>query len=203
MKAAEEYKKKVDEDFDGFVPEPFATPEEVVEQKIDEPIVEKWEEILPHNLRPMDENSPIIDLVKPGETQTIDEPQPINEPVTEFVPALGDDEVREMVLDEWERKFDLVEDESEEVISEPTPIVDVVVEETSIIEEPVITPDVVVEETPIPPVVEEPTTSTTPDIVVEETPIIIPIVEETIVEEVVSETSVESLSETTDEEKKN
>ena len=164
VKAVEEYEKKLDENFDGFVPEPFATPEEIVEQKIDEPIVEKWEEILPHNLRPMDENSPIIDLVKPEETQTIDEPQPINEPVTEFVPALGDDEVREMVLDEWERKFDLVEDESEEVIPEPTPIVDVVVEET---------------------------------------PIIIPIVEETIVEEVVSETSVESLSETTDEEKKN
>ena len=60
-------------------------------------MTEKWEEILPHNLKPMDENSPIIDLVKPEETQTIDEPQPINEPVTEFVPTLGDDEVREMV----------------------------------------------------------------------------------------------------------
>jgi hypothetical protein len=165
-------------------------PEEVVEEKIDEPIVEKWEEILPHNLRPMDENSPIIDLVKPNETQIINEPQPINEPVTEFVPALGDDEVREMVLDEWERKFDLVEDEE-------------IIPETPIIEEPVITPDVVVEETPIPSVVEEPIPSTTPDDVVEETPIIIPIVEETIVDEVVSETSVESLSETTDEEKKN
>jgi hypothetical protein len=195
VKAVEKYKKKVDENFDGFVPEPFATPEEVVEQKIDEPIVEKWEEILPHNLRPMDENSPIIDLIKPEETQIINEPQPINEPVTEFVPALGDDEVREMFLDEWERKFDLVEDE--EVIPETTSIPPVV-EETPIIEEPVTTPDIVVEE-PIP--------STIPDIVVEETPIIIPIVEEPIVEEVVTEiipeTSVEPLSETIDEEKKN
>ena len=176
VKAVEDYEKKLDE--------------EVVEQKIDEPIVEKWEEILPHNLRPMDENLPIIDLVKPNEPQIINEPQPINEPVTEFIPALGDDEVKEMVLDEWERKFDLVEDEE-------------IIPETPIIEEPVITPDVVVEETPIPSVVEESTPSTTPDDVVEETPIIIPIVEETIVEEVVSETSVESLSETTDEEKKN
>ena len=198
VKAVKEYEKKLDEDFDGFVPEPFATPEEVVEQKIDEPIVEKWEEILPHNLRPMDENSLIIDLIKPEETQIINEPQPINEPVTEFVPALGDDEVREMFLDEWERKFDLVEDE--EVIPETTPI-------PPVVEEPVITPDIVIEETPTPPVVEEPTPSNTPDTVVEETPIIIPIVDEPIVEEVVTEiiteTSVESLSETTDEEKKN
>jgi hypothetical protein len=189
VKAVEKYKKKVDENFDGFVPEPFATPEEVVEQKIDEP---------------MDENSLIIDLIKPEETQIINEPQPINEPVTEFVSALGDDEVREMFLDEWERKFDLVEDE--EVIPETTSIPPVV-EETPIIEEPVITPDIVVEETPTPPVVEESIPSTTPDIVVEETPIIIPIVEEPIVEEVVTEiipeTSVGSLSETTDEEKKN
>jgi hypothetical protein len=189
VKAFEKYKKKVDENFDGFVPEPFATPEEVVEQKIDEP---------------MDENSLIIDLIKPEETQIINEPQPINEPVTEFVSALGDDEVREMFLDEWERKFDLVEDE--EVIPETTSIPPVV-EETPIIEEPVITPDIVVEETPTPPVVEESIPSTTPDIVVEETPIIIPIVEEPIVEEVVTEiipeTSVGSLSETTDEEKKN
>jgi len=87
VKAVEEYEKKLDENFDGFVPEPFATPEEVVEQKIDEPIVEKWEEILPHNLRPMDENSPIIDLIKPEENQVIDEP------VKEFFPALGDEEV--------------------------------------------------------------------------------------------------------------
>jgi len=43
----------------------------------------------------------------------------IIEPTIEFIPALGDDEVREMVLDEWERKFDLVEDKSEEVIPEP------------------------------------------------------------------------------------
>jgi hypothetical protein len=106
-------------------------------------------------------------LVKPEENQIINEPQPINEPVTEFVPELGDDEVREMFL---------VEDE-----------------------------EVIPETTPIPPVVEEPVI--TPDIVVEETPIIIPIVEEPIVEEVVTEIipeiSVESLSETTDEEKKN
>jgi hypothetical protein len=189
VKASEEYKKKVDENFDVFVPEPVEKPEEVIEQKIDEP---------------MDENSLIIDLIKPEETQIINEPQPINEPVTEFVSALGDDEVREMFLDEWERKFDLVEDE--EVIPETTSIPPVV-EETPIIEEPVITPDIVVEETPTPPVVEESIPSTTPDIVVEETPIIIPIVEEPIVEEVVTEiipeTSVGSLSETTDEEKKN
>ena len=185
VKASEEYKKKVDENFDVFVPEPVEKPEEVIEQKIDEPIVEKWEEILPHNLKPMDENSPIIDLVKPEETQTIDEPKPINEPVTEFVPALGDDEVREMVLDEWERKFDLVEDESEEVFTEPAPI-------SSIVEEPIPTPttEIVVEEIPIViPIVEEP--------IVEE------VIPEPIVEEVITETSVESLSETTDEEKKN
>lgn len=41
------------------------------------------------------------------------------EPRTEVVPALGDDEVREMFMDEWERKFDLVEDEEfEEAIKE-------------------------------------------------------------------------------------
>jgi hypothetical protein len=185
VKPSVEPLKNVDEDFDGFVPEPFATPEEVVEQKIDEPIIEKWEEILPHNLRPMDENSPIIDLVKPEETQTIDEPQPINEPVTEFVPALGDNEVKEMVLDEWERKFDLVEDESEEGIPEPAPI-PLVVEETPleipVIEEPII------EE-----VIEEPITDK----------IISEVIPEPIKEEVIVKPSVESLSEPTDEEKKN
>ena len=35
MKSVEEYEKKLDEEFDGFVPEPFATPEEVEELKID------------------------------------------------------------------------------------------------------------------------------------------------------------------------
>jgi hypothetical protein len=169
-------------------------PEEVVEQKIDEPIVEKWEEILPHNLRPMDENSPIIDLIKPEENQVIDEP------VKEFFPALGDEEVREMVLDEWERKFDLVEDESEELIPEPTPI-------PPVVEEPTPTPDIIFEETPIViPIVEEP-------IIEEEIPepidepiienIVEEMVSEPIDEEVIVEPSVESLSETTDEEKKN
>jgi hypothetical protein len=211
VKASEEYKKKVDENFDVFVPEPVEKPEEVIEQKIDEPIVEKWEEILPHNLKPMDENSPIIDLVKPEETQTIDEPKPINEPVTEFVPALGDDEVREMVLDEWERKFDLVEDESEEVFTEPAPI-------SSIVEEPIPTPttEIVVEEIPIViPIVEEPIVEEViPEPIVEPTieniveevvsePIVEEVIPEPIVEEVITETSVESLSETTDEEKKN
>jgi hypothetical protein len=213
VKATEEYKKKVDEDFDGFVPEPFATPEEVIEQKIDEPIVEKWEEILPHNLRPMDENSPIIDLVKPEENQVIDEP------VAEFVPALGDDEVREMFLDEWERKFDLVEDE--EVITEPTPILTVVeepipvptpeitVEETPIvipiIEEPIVeevTPEPIVEEVITEPIVEE----VTPEPIVEEIipePIVEEVTPESIVEEVITEPTTESPSETTDEEKKN
>jgi hypothetical protein len=152
VKASDEYKKKVDE--------------KVIEQKIDEPTIEKWEEILPHNLKPMDENSPIIDLVKSEDNQTIDEPQPVIEPVNEFVPALGDDEVREMVLDEWERKFDLVEDETEEVITEPIP--------TS-------------------PIVEEPIPTPTTEIVVEETPIVIPIVEEHIVEEVIPEPIVEHI----------
>jgi len=100
--------------------------------------------------------------------QTIDEPQPVIEPVNEFVPALGDDEVREMVLDEWERKFDLVEDETEEVITEPIP--------TS-------------------PIVEEPIPTPTTEIVVEETPIVIPIVEEHIVEEVIPEPIVEPIIE--------
>jgi len=100
--------------------------------------------------------------------QTIDEPQPVIEPVNEFVPALGDDEVREMVLDEWERKFDLVEDETEEVITEPIP--------TS-------------------PIVEEPIPTPTTEIVVEETPIVIPIVEENIVEEVIPEPIVEPIIE--------
>ena len=190
VKPSVEPQKNVDEDFDGFVPEPFATPEEVVEQKIDEPIVEKWEEILPHNLKPMDENSPIIDLVKPEETQTI------NEPVTEFVPALGDDEVREMVLDEWERKFDLVEDESEDVIPEPTPI-------PLVVEEPTPTSDIVVEETPLEiPVIEEPIVEEViEEPIVEE--IISEVIPEPIKEEVIVKPSVESLSEPTDEEKKN
>ena len=190
VKPSVEPLKNVDEDFDGFVPEPFATPEEVVEQKIDEPIVEKWEEILPHNLKPMDENSPIIDLVKPEETQTI------NEPVTEFVPALGDDEVREMVLDEWERKFDLVEDESEDVIPEPTPI-------PLVVEEPTPTSDIVVEETPLEiPVIEEPIVEEViEEPIVEE--IISEVIPEPIKEEVIVKPSVESLSEPTDEEKKN
>ena len=214
VKPSVEPLKNVDEDFDGFVPEPFATPEEVVEQKIDEPIVEKWEEILPHNLKPMDENSPIIDLVKPEETQTIDEPQPINEPVTEFVPALGDDEVREMVLDEWERKFNLVEDESEEVIPEPTPI-------HLVVEEPTPTSDIVVEETPIEiPVIEEPIIEEVieepiveeiiPEPIIKEVipepitdKIISEVIPEPIKEEVIVKPSVESLSEPTDEEKKN
>ena len=199
VKPSVEPLKNVDEDFDGFVPEPFATPEEVVEQKIDEPIVEKWEEILPHNLKPMDENSPIIDLVKPEETQTI------NEPVTEFVPALGDDEVREMVLDEWERKFDLVEDESEDVIPEPTPI-------PLVVEEPTPTSDIVVEETPLEiPVIEEPIVEEiiTEPIIEEVIPepitdkIISEVIPEPIKEEVIVKPSVESLSEPTDEEKKN
>ena len=165
-KPNEEDKMRTSENFDIIVPEPFVIPEDVVEEKINEPIIEKQEEILPHNLRPMDENSPIIDLVKPEETQTINEPQPTNEPVQEVVPALGDDEVREMVLDEWERKFDLVEDESEEVIPEPTSI-----------------PPVVEELTPIPDVlVEEP---------IEETPTVEPIVEEPIVEEPIVEPVVE------------
>ena len=169
-------------------------PEEVVEQKIDEQIVEKWEEILPHNLRPMDENSPIIDLIKPEENQVIDEP------VKEFFPALGDEEVREMVLDEWERKFDLVEDESEELIPEPTPI-------PPVVEEPTPTPDIIFEETPIViPIVEEPIIEEEIPEPIDE-PIIENIVEEMVSEpidvEVIVEPSVESLSETTDEEKKN
>ena len=100
--------------------------------------------------------------------QKIDEPQPVIEPVNEFVPALGDDEVREMVLDEWERKFDLVEDETEEVITEPIP--------TS-------------------PIVEEPIPTPTTEIVVEEIPIVIPIVEEPIVEDVIPEPIVEPIIE--------
>jgi hypothetical protein len=55
----------------------------------------------------------------------------ITEPTIEFIPALGDDEVREMVLDEWERKSDLVEDESEEVIPEPTVVKKPVVKKTT------------------------------------------------------------------------
>lgn len=162
-KPNEEDKMTTSENFDIIVPEPFVIPEEVVEEKINEPIIEKQEEILPHNLKPMNENLPTIDLLEPEVNQTIDEPQPINEPVQEVVPALGDNEVREMVLDEWERKFDLVEDESEEVISESTSI-----------------PPVVEEPTPIPDVlVEEP---------IEETPTVEPIVEEPIVEEVIEET---------------
>jgi hypothetical protein len=204
VKASEEYKKKVDENFDVLVPEPTEKSEEVIEQKIDEPIVEKWEEILPHNLRPMDENSPIIDLVKPEENQVIDEP------VTEFVPALGDDEVREMFLDEWERKFDLVEDE--EVITEPTPILTVVEEPI-----PVPTPEITVEETPIViPIIDEPIVEeVTPESIVEEVitepiveeiipePIVEEVTPESIVEEVITEPTTESPSETTDEEKKN
>ena len=100
--------------------------------------------------------------------QKIDEPQPVIEPINEFVPALGDDEVREMVLDEWERKFDLVEDETEEVITEPIP--------TS-------------------PIVEEPIPTPTTEIVVEEIPIVIPIVEEPIVEDVIPEPIVEPIIE--------
>jgi hypothetical protein len=169
-KPNEEDKMTTSENFDVFVPESFVLPEEVVEEKINEPIIEKQEEILPHNLKPMDENLPIIDLSEPEVNQTIDEPQPINEPVQEFVPALGDDEVKEMVLDEWERKFDLVEDESEEVIPEPTPIPTVVEEPTPTIE-PVV--EEVIEETPIvEPIVED---------VIEETPTIEPVVEEPIV----------------------
>ena len=185
VKPSVEPQKNVDEDFDGFVPEPFATPEEVVEQKIDEPIVEKWEEILPHNLKPMDENSPIIDLVKPEETQTIDEPQPINEPVTEFVPALGDDEVREMVLDEWERKFNLVEETPIEIPVIEEPIIEEVIEEP-IVEE--IIPEPIIKE-----VIPEPITDK----------IISEVIPEPIKEEVIVKPSVESLSEPTDEEKKN
>jgi len=171
-KPNEEDKMTTSENFDIIVPEPFVIPEDVVEEKINEPIIEKQEEILPHNLRPMDENSPIIDLVKPEETQTINEPQPTNEPVQEVVPALGDDEIREMVLDEWERKIDLVDDESEEVIPEPTPI-------PTVVEEPTPIPDVLIDETPIvEPVIEEP---------IEETPIVEPIVEEPTIEPTVEE----------------
>ena len=152
--------------------------------------------------------------------QKIDEPQPVIEPVNEFVPALGDDEVREMVLDEWERKFDLVEDETEEVITEPIPT-------SPIVEEPIPTPttEIVVEEIPIViPIVEEPIVE---DVIPE--PIVEPIIEniveemvsepvveevipeptieevtpEPIIEEVTLEPIVESLSESSDEEKKN
>jgi hypothetical protein len=176
-KPNEEDKMTTSENFDIIVPEPFVIPEEVVEEKINEPIIEKQEEILPHNLKPMNENLPTIDLLEPEVNQTIDEPQPINEPVQEVVPALGDDEVREMVLDEWERKFDLVEDESEEVIPEPTSIPPVVEEPTPVVE-PIV--EEIIEETPIvEPVIEEP---------IEETPTVEPIVEEPIVEEVIEET---------------
>ena len=152
--------------------------------------------------------------------QKIDEPQPVIEPINEFVPALGDDEVREMVLDEWERKFDLVEDETEEVITEPIPT-------SPIVEEPIPTPttEIVVEEIPIViPIVEEPIVE---DVIPE--PIVEPIIEniveemvsepvveevipeptieevtpEPIIEEVTLEPIVESLSESSDEEKKN
>jgi hypothetical protein len=151
---------------------------EVQESVVEEtPIINEWEnEESLEGLVPMNEESPIIDLIQSNKTQIIEEPivielhpideqpQPVIEPVNEFVPALGDDEVREMVLDEWERKFDLVEDETEEVIIEPIPT-------SSIVEEPTPTP--------------------TTEIVVEETPIVIPIVEEHIVEEIIPEPIIE------------
>ena len=223
-KPNEEDKMTTSENSNVIVPEPFVIPEEVVEEKINELTIEKQEEILPHNLKPIDENLPTVDLVKPEVNQTIDEPQPVNEPVQEFVPALGDDEVREMVLDEWERKFDLVENESEEVIPEPTPIPpvveetipipDVLVDETPIVE-PIV--EEVIEETPIieEPIEETPTVEPIVEEVIEETPIVEPVIEEPIVvvnnkqntvddgintEPVIKQ---QTSSEPTDEEKKN
>jgi hypothetical protein len=43
----------------------------VEEQEINEPIIEIPEEILPHNLKPMDENLPTIDLVEPEENPDV------------------------------------------------------------------------------------------------------------------------------------
>jgi hypothetical protein len=43
----------------------------VEEQEINEPIIEMPEEILPHNLKPMDENLPTIDLVEPEENPDV------------------------------------------------------------------------------------------------------------------------------------
>lgn len=50
--------------------------------------------------------------------------EPLNNPTieeNEVVPALSDEEVREMFMDEWERKFEMVEEEEVEQLPTPTP----------------------------------------------------------------------------------
>ncbi len=64
-----------------------------------------------------EEISSTIEPTQEEEQQNFSTIEPIYEnnfQDNEVVPALGDDEVREMFMDEWERKFDLVEEELEE-----------------------------------------------------------------------------------------
>lgn len=81
-----------------------------------------------------------------------DEPfdNPMVEEPNEVVPALSDEEVREMFMDEWENKYDLVEEDEEEPNYVPSFeeqnqnfnsfVVPVVNDEPEITPEPIVTP---------------------------------------------------------------
>lgn len=67
---------------------------------------------------PMIKNDELNEKLNEVQPETFkEEPTILN---TEVVPALSDEEVKEMFMDEWERKFDMVEDEEDFSTIEPT-----------------------------------------------------------------------------------
>jgi len=151
-------------------PEPETQPQIVEETPTnDEEMVNKWEnnESL-EGLTPMNEESPVIDLIQPNEIQIIEEPTPIVEPVVEEPEPVVEDMVSvqpEPTIVEPIVPYEEPTQEIQETIIEESPQTDIIEEPTSIIEPVAEEPIQEVEETQ--PMVEE---QPTPQ--VEETPIV-------------------------------
>lgn len=64
-------------------------------------IIENWDEILhPANLKPMNENSPIIDLMKPNDNQMVDELEEITDLDITLMDGLENEPF--YIEDEWD-----------------------------------------------------------------------------------------------------
>jgi hypothetical protein len=134
IKAAQNYKEKTEEEILKKAEE-IKLKRESQESTINENIIEtndkeKQKELLVQMMRDAeemglyDEEIPVdlnYDIVEDN-TEIIEDTYNISQSIPDNVitPALSDEEVKEMFMDEWERKFDLVEEEQEFSTIEPT-----------------------------------------------------------------------------------